>query len=635
MCLSFNLKAQKINVLPAQVTAESGVEDGSRLFDEQTIAGDPKAASGGTCSVTWQPGWAGLPHHAYVDLGQNYSLTDVYLYDLNGTSTFTVSTGTPGNWSLLFTDNMAGWQTWNAHPVTTTTRYLRFSTPDGDCRAYEVVLYGSPQGGGADSIAPAGISNLSVGTITSSGIQLNWTSSGDDSIAGTAAQFDIRYSTSPIITNNDFINATQVSGEPLPLIAGSSQSMMVTGLTPSTTYYFAMKTADEVPNFSGLSNVVQGTTAISTGLPPLSKIYIHLPSMDPQWNTTSVYNAVEPSDFDSYWTNLLATLPVGDGSWNGGNINLGSNGTGYGVISWNGASSSSKKPILVQLPSAGAAPGIGICPMNNNFIVCSAMNNSTGTITGPADYTTAILAIQQMIRNIQASGNASSIVYVIGKSQGGGLGMMTAGLNADVRDIFLSVPALSGYTGSAGPTGGYPGYAPTNQHGYIDAVNHAKRFRNKCTFSISYDDAVTWGRGQVTCAKNTQFTTTIHHGNDGHNDPDWWTNGTAWLDSCLLNVVNNGVGLAGSPATGIGYFWSETDHLIYPSPASEFIYLRSEWPQGQYQFVLFDLQGRELSNTIITLGDVTMLRPLAEAGTYIYEIRSVNGIQGRGKLMLR
>ena len=410
---------------------------------------------------------------------------------------------------------MSGWQVWNAHPVMVTTRYIRFSTPDGDCRAYEVVLYGTPSSGGSDTIPPSNITNLTVGTGTSTGIPLSWTSPGDDTTSGTATTYDIRYSTSVISNNTDFTNATQVTGEPNPKVAGSAENFTVTGLTPNTTYYFAMKTSDEVPNASGMSSVVSATTAASTGgLPPLTKTYIHLPSMDPQWNTTAVYNALEPSDFDSYWANLLNSLPSADASWSGGNINLGTNGTGYGLISWNGATSSTKKPILVQLPSAGAPPGIGICPMDNRFIVCSAFNNSTGTITVPADYTTALLAIQQMIRNVLASGNATADVFVIGKSQGGGTGMMTAGLCADVKDVFLSVPALSGYTGTSGTTGGYPGYASTNVNGYIDAVNHAKRYRNKCSFSISYDDQVTWGRGQVTCAKNTQFTTTIYHGND-------------------------------------------------------------------------------------------------------------------------
>jgi len=566
--ISFNIvQAQKIAVLPTQVTAESGAENGQKLFDEQTLAGDPKQGSGGQCTTQWQPGWTNLPHHAYIDLGQNYNLTDVYLYDYNGNSNFTVETGTPGSWTTLFVDPMSGWQVWNAHAVTVDTRYVRFTSLDGDCRAYEVVLYGSPTGGGGDVTAPADITNLASTSVTSSSVTLTWTSPGDDGATGTATSYDIRYSTSNITNNTDFNNATQATGEPLPQAAGSNQNFTVTGLSASTQYYFAIKTNDEVPNTSGLSNVINATTSASSGgLPVLNKTYIHLPSMDPQWNTTPVFNALEPADFDAHWAALLASLPTPDGSWNGGNINLGSNGTGYGVINLNGATSSSKKPILVMEPSYGAAPGTGICPSDNRFIVCSAMNNAAGTCNNAGDYEIAVLAIQQMIRNIQASGNATADVFVIGKSQGGGLGMMIAGLNDDVKDFFLSVPALSGFNGLSGTQGGFPGYASNNTNAYVDAVNHAKRYRNLATFSISYDDAVTWGRGQVTDAKNTQFTTTIYHGNDGHNDPDWWTNGTTWLNGCLTNIVSNGVGLAGTSTAVIANEPVYADIKVYPNP---------------------------------------------------------------------
>ena len=44
-------------------------------------------------------------------------------------------------------------------------------------------------------------------------------------------------------------------GEPLPQPTGSIQSFTVTsGLNSDTTYYFALKTADESPNWSAISN---------------------------------------------------------------------------------------------------------------------------------------------------------------------------------------------------------------------------------------------------------------------------------------------------------------------------------------------------------------------------------------------
>ena len=637
---AFNgISAQKIMVLPSQVTAESGIENGAKLFDEQTIAGNPKLGSGGQCVTNWLPGWTSLPHSAYVDLGQVYNISDIYLYDYNGSATFTVQTGTPGNWTLLFADSMTGWQNWNAHPVLVNTRYIRFTTADGDCRAYEVVLYGAT--GSPDVTAPSDILNLTTGAITASSIALSWTSPGDDGTVGTATTYDMRYSSSNITNDTDFNNATQVTLEPAPQVAGNNQNFIVTGLNPTTTYYFAIKTRDEVLNASALSNVVTATTIASSGggsNPPLTKVYIHLPSMDPQWNTTPVYPALEPADFDTHWSNLLNALPAADGAWNGGTINLGSLGTGYGAVSFNSASGSSKKPILVQLPSAGAPPGVGICPMDNRFIVCSAMNNSTGTISNAADYEIALLAIQQMIRNIQASGNATADVFVIGKSQGGGTGMMTSALNADVKDFFLSVPALSGYNGFGGTAGPFPGWASTTSNAYVDATNHAKRYRNKATFSISYDDNVTWGQGQVTCAKNTQYQTTIYHGNDGHNDPDWWANGTIWLNGCLNDIVNNGVGLAATATSLLSIQPATTSINLFPNPFEDELQLTLSEPlKGTIN--LYSIQGTLIQHVQITgstnevnLNQVLNKLTSLDAGIYILDIVSEKGVS-RSKIV--
>ena len=97
-------------------------------------------------------------------------------------------------------------------------------------------------------------------------VTLTWTTPGDDSLSGTASQFDIRYSTSPI-TSANFASATRfTSGVPVPAAPGSSQSVVVTGLAASTTYYFAMKTGDDVPNWSGMSNLVTKTTTASPDL---------------------------------------------------------------------------------------------------------------------------------------------------------------------------------------------------------------------------------------------------------------------------------------------------------------------------------------------------------------------------------
>lgn len=91
-------------------------------------------------------------------------------------------------------------------------------------------------------------------------VTLSWTTPGDDSLSGTASQFDVRYSTSPITAAN-FASATRFLATPTPTAPGTSQNVVVTGLTPATLYYFAIKTGDDVPNWSLISNVVSKTTA--------------------------------------------------------------------------------------------------------------------------------------------------------------------------------------------------------------------------------------------------------------------------------------------------------------------------------------------------------------------------------------
>jgi chitodextrinase len=96
-------------------------------------------------------------------------------------------------------------------------------------------------------------------TVTWNSVRLTWTTPGDDSLAGTASQFDLRYSTSAITAAN-FASATRWSGTPTPTGPGTMQSVTVTGLVPNTTYWFAIKTADEVPNWSAISNIISRTT---------------------------------------------------------------------------------------------------------------------------------------------------------------------------------------------------------------------------------------------------------------------------------------------------------------------------------------------------------------------------------------
>jgi hypothetical protein len=59
--------------------------------------------------------------------------------------------------------------------------------------------------------------------------------------------------------------ASQCAGEPQPQPAGSRETFTLTKRSSGTTYYLALKTADEVPVWSQLSNVATGTTVPGGG----------------------------------------------------------------------------------------------------------------------------------------------------------------------------------------------------------------------------------------------------------------------------------------------------------------------------------------------------------------------------------
>ena len=114
-----------------------------------------------------------------------------------------------------------------------------------------------------DVIRPAPVATLTVTGSTETTASLRWTAVGDDSLTGTAASVDVRYSTSPI-TSANWASATQATGEPTPASSGTVTNYTVSGLSRQVTYYFAMKVADDAGNVSALSNVVNVTTPDQT-----------------------------------------------------------------------------------------------------------------------------------------------------------------------------------------------------------------------------------------------------------------------------------------------------------------------------------------------------------------------------------
>ncbi|SFA82425.1 Fibronectin type III domain-containing protein [Cohnella sp. OV330] len=283
-----------VNVaLGKAVTTNGTVSSGS-----VSVVTDGARGSSGYALISVADG----PKWVQIDLGQAYPISRInVLNDWGGTSgiartgrdhvvqlsndpTFATGVTTVFNND---TDNSAGLGTGSdadyQEPTDGTGKNIAMTTPvsaryvrswaNGHVRVtgetnlvntpVELEVYANP----GDATAPGTIANLSASGTTWKSTNLSWTAPGDDSTTGTAAFYDIRYYTSSISENN-WNDAVQLTNEPAPAIAGTTQTLAVTGLPAGTALFFAIRTFDEASNASALSNVVPVTTAANDPTPP-------------------------------------------------------------------------------------------------------------------------------------------------------------------------------------------------------------------------------------------------------------------------------------------------------------------------------------------------------------------------------
>ncbi|RYG56160.1 hypothetical protein EON80_29700 [bacterium] len=138
----------KISLSPAMVINESARGDAGQLVDEQQLVGDPLGGKGGQPSKTWTVGYEGqdlyYPLAATIDLGAEHQLSELFVYDSNGSGELRFETGTPNQWKPLLADPLTNYNQWNRHTVDVKTRYLHVIVTSPSTLAPEIVLYGKP-----------------------------------------------------------------------------------------------------------------------------------------------------------------------------------------------------------------------------------------------------------------------------------------------------------------------------------------------------------------------------------------------------------------------------------------------------------------------------------------------------------
>ena len=136
--------------------------------------------------------------------------------------------------------------------------------------------------GPPDTAPPAAITNLSVTGTTTTQAMLAWTAPADDNgTGGRVTSYDVRYSTATI-TDVNWADAVQAMGEPVPGNPSTPQTFTVGGLAPSTTYYFAVRSADAATpaNVSAISNVATGRTEDPDTTPPATMTNLAASAID-------------------------------------------------------------------------------------------------------------------------------------------------------------------------------------------------------------------------------------------------------------------------------------------------------------------------------------------------------------------
>ncbi len=149
-CAPCNTGSCEINLTPSMfrridgsVASDAGF--GGDLADEQNSIGDPINGNGQDASTAWlYPWFDGV--QMYLDLGQNYNLTSIHLFDGFGGGIFEVSPGLPSqNQNAIVSFDANIWPPqWRDFNVNVTTRYLTFTRVDGGALMNEVAICGTP-----------------------------------------------------------------------------------------------------------------------------------------------------------------------------------------------------------------------------------------------------------------------------------------------------------------------------------------------------------------------------------------------------------------------------------------------------------------------------------------------------------
>lgn len=149
---------QKINLDASMFYNFSTKGDASLWVDEQQLANDPASGNAGQPVTVFSPGWINAdiyyPAMIVLDLGKAYSISSLWLFDVNDSDSLHIFTGTPAIWVKKAGILLNTYNNWRELPINTTSRFLMFRIPGPSTRVAEIVVYGTPVGQSSEPPLP-------------------------------------------------------------------------------------------------------------------------------------------------------------------------------------------------------------------------------------------------------------------------------------------------------------------------------------------------------------------------------------------------------------------------------------------------------------------------------------------------
>lgn len=207
---------------------------------------------------------------------------------------------------------------------------------------------------------------LTPSGVWAASIPLSWTAPGDDGNVGRAAGYELRYSKTAVAgdTVSWWAAATSAGALPPPQTAGTRETFTVAGLDSAATYYFVIRTADEVPNWAGFSNVAVrstggGTPTLVTPTGFASQIVAG--DVRLSWNMVTsgnpagyhLYRRLIPNSIGT----LMLTAPVTQTSWTDSSVAQGATYE-YSIATYSGSNESAPARTTITVPGASPPPAV-------------------------------------------------------------------------------------------------------------------------------------------------------------------------------------------------------------------------------------------------------------------------------------